>query len=102
MTLIPSIETFWTLYLINVLQPVDLKLLAEETVRLWKSQQREGDVQRIQSSVDELVSSQLVAVDVNSSYSVTLLGLERLSEFKLGKIRDKNRLFLLKKRFKTR
>ncbi|HET8889876.1 MAG TPA: hypothetical protein VFQ41_13320 [Candidatus Angelobacter sp.] len=103
MTHIPSIDAFWTLYLINVLQPVDVTTLSAETERLWKSQARSGEVNAtIATSLNELIESDLVAIEENQQYAVTLLGLERLSLFKLGRIRDKNRLFLLKKEFKER
>jgi hypothetical protein len=99
----PSIDAFWTLYLINVLQPVDITTLSTETERLWKSQERSGEVNAtIASSLSELIESNLITVENNQQYAVTLLGLERLSLFKLGRIRDKNRLFLLKKGFKAR
>lgn len=103
MTYIPRPDAFWTLYLINVLQPVSAAELGEETRRAWKSQNRSGDADAsILSSLDELRRSRLVTLEENGLYAVSLLGLERLSLFKLGRIRDKNRLFVLKKRFKTR
>ena len=102
MTFIPSTDAFWVLYLINVLQPVGLESLRNETHALWKSLGRTEDPsQSILVSIDELTRAQLVVVGPQGLHATTLLGIERLSLFKLGRIRDKNRLFLLKKGFKA-
>lgn len=47
-----------------------------------------------------LSRSRLVIERSDGLYVVTSLGLERLAQFKFGRVRDKNRLFELKKKLK--
>ena len=59
-----------------------------------------GSIEEIEECLDDLAKYELIFMRSDERYSVTSLGLERLSQFKFGRIRDKNRLFVLKGRFK--
>ena len=96
-----SIDPFWVLYLANVLAPVSRERLEIEAAQLLKSMPSRSEPVDVDRWLRELVESQLVIIRSDGLYAVTSLGLERLSQFKFGRTRDKNRLFELKKRLKT-
>jgi hypothetical protein len=95
-----NIDPFWVLYLVNVLAPVSRERLEIEAAQLLKSMPSRSEPVDLDRWLRELVDSQLSMIRSDGLYAVTSLGLERLSQFKFGRIRDKNRLFELKKRLK--
>ena len=95
-----SIDPFWVLYLINVFQPVARDVLESEARALLRAMPARSDSIDVEKWLHELVESGLVILRSDGLHAVTSLGLERLSQFKFGRIRDKNRLFVLKKRLK--
>jgi hypothetical protein len=101
MNLGPSLDVFWVLYLVNVLQPVSKGDLDKEAERLLSAMPGRTEAINVSACLEQLISVNLVITRSDELYSVTSLGLERLSQFKFGRIRDKNRLFLLKSRFKS-
>jgi hypothetical protein len=96
-----SIDPFWILYLVNVEQPVSQQTLEAEAAKLLMSTPNRTEPIDVPKCLADLLKFDLIILRSDKLYSVTSLGLERLSKFKFGRIRDKNRLFLLKKRFET-
>jgi hypothetical protein len=95
-----SIDTFWVLYLVNIHQPVDLNTLVDAAKKLLAAVPDRSEPIDVRTSLQELLDSGLVMLRSDKLIVVTILGLERLSQFKFGRIRDKNRLFVLKQRLK--
>jgi len=95
-----SIDPFWILYLVNVLQPVSAERVAEEADRLRRSVPDRLEAVDVARWVRELSGANLLMMRSDGLLAVTSLGLDRLSQFKFGRVRDKNRLFELKKRLK--
>jgi hypothetical protein len=95
-----SIDPFWILYLVNVEQPVSLQELESEATKLLATMRNRTEPIDVRKCLDDLSKFELIIIRSDQRYSVTSLGLERLSQFKFGRIRDKNRLFVLKERFK--
>jgi hypothetical protein len=95
-----SIDPFWILYLVNVGQPVSRQQLESEARKLLATTRNRTEPIDVGKCLDDLSRSELILVRSDDRYSATSLGLERLSQFKFGRIRDKNRLFVLKKRLK--
>jgi hypothetical protein len=94
-------DALWVLYLVNVLQPVTRDTLEAQTRRLMRSLRRKpkGGID-ITRSLSDLAGANMTILLSDGRYSVTALGLQKLSAFKLGRVRDKNRMFELKDRFK--
>lgn len=87
-----------TLYLVNVLQPVgvgDLTSAARRVSRAARSTRR-NTRRRVERDLDRLAWRGLL-VKRGAKYSVTTLGLDSVSRLGLGRLRDKNRLFILKR-----
>ncbi len=95
-----TIDPFWVLYLVNVFQPVAREILDAEAKSLLKAIPGRSEPIDVDKWLEGLMRAELVMSRSDGLYMVTSLGLERLSQFKFGRIRDKNRLFTLKKRFK--
>lgn len=95
-----SVDPFWVLYLVNVLQPVDRQTLDAQGQTLARTMPGRTEPIDVNMCLGELASSGLVMLRSDNCYTATSLGLERLSQFRLGRIRDKNRLFVLKKLLK--
>ena len=85
------------LYLINVMQPVELSPLK---IRFRHVTEQRGKARGRQEGVgailDTLVHKHLVRRK-GKRYFVTATGLRKLSSLGLGRVRDKNRLLLLNK-----
>ena len=86
------------LYLVNILQPVEPSFLKKEFDRYPPVQgKHKSQVQTdFDSAIRGLISKKLV-MQSKGRYSVTLRGLEGIAELGLSRLRDKNRLFILKK-----
>jgi hypothetical protein len=95
------LDIFWVLFLVNVLQPVSKVGLDKEAEGLLAIIPGRTEPINVSACLDQLVGGRLVVMRSDELYCVTSLGLERLSQFKFGRIRDKNRLFVLKERFKA-
>lgn len=94
-------DAFWVLYLINVLQPISANELEVQTRRLMESTRRKPTADfNISNALGALVSAKMIILGADGCYAVTILGLQRLSRFGLGLARDKNRMFVLKNRFR--
>ncbi len=93
-------DAFWVLYLINIYQPVTRDELEAETRRLLEAAKRKTGAFNISHSLAALVSANMAIVLSDGRYAVTILGLQKLSLFRLGMARDKNRMFVLKNRFR--
>jgi hypothetical protein len=94
-------EAFWLLYLINIFQPVGQDQLEEQTRRLQGSARKAASEAQISKTLADLVRANMAILRPDGLYAVTLLGLQKLSVFRLGFSRDKNRMFELKNRFRT-
>ena len=86
------------LLLVNVHQPVELSRLKQETDRYRAATKKaavpgEPDIQAI---LKRLAAKKLV-INTKGKYAVTMRGLESISILGLGRLRDKNRLFNLRK-----
>jgi hypothetical protein len=92
-----NIETL-VLYLVNVFQPVSTARLKEESDRYISSPKKRSPIAKpdIEIVLDRLIMRKLV-INTKGKYSVTLRGLDSVSVLGLGGLRDKNRLFNLKK-----
>jgi hypothetical protein len=86
------------LLLVNVHQPVELAQLKQVTVRFRGATKNAAPSteQDIQAILQRLVAKKLV-IQTKGKYAVTLKGLESISKLGLGRLRDKNRLFNLRK-----
>lgn len=93
-------DAFWVLYLINVLQPVGRDELETQTHRLLEAVRPKRTGFNVSNSLAALVSANMAILEADGRYAVTVLGLQKLSLFHLGFARDKNRMFVLKNRFK--
>jgi hypothetical protein len=100
MKLDESTDAFWVLYLINILQPVGRDELEAQTHRLLEGVRAKKANFSVPDSARALVAANLAILQADGSYAVTMLGLQKLSEFQLGLVRDKNRMFVLKSRFR--
>ncbi len=89
-------DSFWVLYLVNILQPVSRQETESETRRLLDAAGRKTSQFNISGTLDTLVSARMVITREDGRYAVTLKGLQKLSRFNLGLARDKNRMFVLK------
>lgn len=93
-------DAFWVLYLMNILQPVSADELEVETRRLLETARRKTSGFNISHSLAALVGANMAILQTDGRYAVTLLGLQKLSLFHLGFLRDKNRMFVLKERLR--
>jgi hypothetical protein len=94
-------DAFWVLYLINVLQPIGAGALEAQSRRLMESAGRKTATGfNISHTLAALVGANMAILGADGRYAVTILGLQKLSLFNLGFARDKNRMFVLKDRFK--
>lgn len=94
-------DAFWVLYLINVFQPISKHDLQVQTHRFMESMHGgPGHNIDVSRPLADLQEANMVHLSSDGRYAVTLLGLEKLSTLKLGRIRDKNRLFFLKDSFR--
>jgi hypothetical protein len=94
-------DAFWVLYLINVFQPIGADELEVRTRRLMESARRKPTTGfKISHALSDLESAKMIILESDGRYAVTILGLQRLSRFRLGLARDKNRMFVLKNRFR--
>jgi hypothetical protein len=101
MKLDETTDAFWVLYLINVLQPVNRDELEGQTRRLMEAVQHKAAARfDIAQSLSALVGAHMAILEADGRYAVTALGLQKLSLFNLGLARDKNRMFMLKNRFR--
>lgn len=89
-------DAFWVLYLMNILQPADREEIETQTRRLLQAVKRKGPALDVSQSLAALVGANMAVLREDGRYSVTLLGLQKLSIFHLGYLRDKNRMFVLK------
>ena len=94
-------DAFWVLYLINVFQPISANELEVQTRRLMESVSRKTAVGfKVSHALTALVSANMAILGTDGRYAVTILGMQKLSEFNLGFARDKNRMFVLKNQFR--
>lgn len=93
-------DAFWVLYLINVFQPVSREELEARSHRLFEAVRRRTSGLSIPRSLDALVAANMAILRTDGRYAVTVLGLQKLSLFHLGFVRDKNRMFVLKNKFR--
>jgi hypothetical protein len=86
------------LYVVNLLQPVEISRLDKELVRYssLSPKIKSHTPFDLQATMKRLVTRKLLMI-TKGRYAVTLKGLESVSHLGLGRIRDKNRLFILKK-----
>jgi hypothetical protein len=94
-------DAFWVLYLINVFQPISADELEVRTRRLMESVGRRTAAGfSMSNALRDLVGSNMAVLGTDARYAVTILGMQKLSEFNLGFARDKNRMFVLKNQFR--
>ncbi len=94
-------DAFWVLYLINVLQPIGVEELEAESRRLMKAAGRSTATDfNISRTLASLVDANMAISEIDGRYAVTVVGLQKLSLFHFGFSRDKNRMFVLKDRFR--
>jgi hypothetical protein len=87
------------LYLVNVLQPVSEARLRREFGKL--SNDAVPTSSEFREMVRQLLRNRFI-LKRKSLYAVTSSGLQKVSSFGLGRARDRNRLFLIKKLLYTR
>jgi hypothetical protein len=103
MILDETTDAFWVLYLINVFQPIDTAELDARSRRLIEAAGRKIAADfNISHALAALVRAHMAVLGSDGHYAVTVLGLRKLSQFNLGLSRDKNRMFVLKDRFKNK
>ena len=100
MKLDETTDAFWVLYLINILQPVGRDELEAQTRHLLEAGHRKAAGINVPHSLAALVDANMAILQADGRYAVTVLGLRKLSLFHLGFARDKNRMFVLKNRFR--
>jgi hypothetical protein len=101
MKLDATTDAFWVLYLINILQPVSRDQLEDQTRRLMEAVRHKPTAAfNIPHSVADLTRANVTIQRADGRYAVTVLGLQKLSLFHLGLVRDKNRMFVLKDKFR--
>jgi len=86
------------LYLVNLWQPVELARLRKELNRYHPREEgsKPSRVVDLDATVKKLLLRKLI-LQAKGRYSVTLKGLESVSALGLGRLRDKFRLFNLKR-----
>jgi len=87
---------FLLLYLVAVFQPVTRRDLFREAVKAAGTSRIESDVRIPPEALKELIKRKLVSED-DGLISCTALGNQRAAKLGLRRVRDKNRLFFLKK-----
>jgi hypothetical protein len=93
-----TMDAFWVLYLMNVLQPVTEPELEAETHRLFEVSKRPTRGLDIPQTLAALVRADMAILGSDGRYAVSVLGLQKLSVFNVGFLRDRNRMFVLKDR----
>jgi hypothetical protein len=94
-------DAFWVLYLMNILQPIRADELEAHSRRLMEAAGRKLAAGfNISHTLAALVSANMAVLEADGRYAVTILGLQKLSLFNLGFRRDRNRMFILKNRFR--
>lgn|SRR5579862_7074024 len=86
------------LFLVSVLQPVAVGRLRKEYANAVRKDKKNShsNTPSFSSALNDLHRSRLVSKQ-RGLCRVTRLGFQKISTFGLNRIRDKNRLFLLKK-----
>jgi hypothetical protein len=82
------------LYLVNVLQPVSAAQLRREFLK--HSDNSSSTKAEFNKSLLQLLQNRLI-LRRKKLYTVTGIGLQRVSSFGLSRARDRNRLFFIKK-----